>query len=121
MAERSSGRRRRGQERPVRDTGGITQSPWRQISYRTPPMEIISADALERIHQAGLSILKETGMKVLSDDARALYAGAGFDVTQMPGPIVPETPIEPSPIEALPTSPDAVSNEPPSPESTNDP
>ena len=80
MAERSSGRRRRGQERPVRDTGGITQSPWRQISYRTPPMEIISADALERIHQAGLSILKETGMKVLSDDARALYAGAGFDV-----------------------------------------
>ncbi|MEQ9487758.1 MAG: trimethylamine methyltransferase family protein [Alphaproteobacteria bacterium] len=86
MTEKTTSRRRRGQERPVRATGGITQSPWQQVTYRTPPMEIISADALERIHQAGLSILKETGMKVLSPDARALYAGAGFDVnndTQM--------------------------------------
>ncbi len=73
-------RSRRRPQRKTRISGRITQSPWKQLRYRHSPFELLSSDAVESIHQAGLSILQETGMLILSQQARALYAGAGFDV-----------------------------------------
>ena len=79
MTERSSARRRRA-ARSERSVGAITQRPWQQIRYRNRPVEILSADEIEAIHRAALTILEEIGLKVLSAEARAAFAGAGFDV-----------------------------------------
>jgi trimethylamine--corrinoid protein Co-methyltransferase len=59
----------------------ITQLPWKQLRYRHPPFELLSSDAIESIHRAGLSILQETGMLILSQQARQHYASAGFDLS----------------------------------------
>ena len=73
----------RGRRRPQRKTrvsGHITQSPWKPLRYRSAPFELLSQDALESIHQSALSILQETGMTVLSDEACQRYRAAGFDI-----------------------------------------
>ena len=79
MTERSSARRRRA-GRSQRTVGAISQQPWRPVVYHRPPVALISADELESIHQAALTILEEIGLKVLSAEARAAYSQAGFDV-----------------------------------------
>ena len=42
-----------------------------QLPYR--PIEILSADQVEAIHDTALTILEEIGMKVLEPTARALF------------------------------------------------
>ncbi|HVJ40902.1 MAG TPA: trimethylamine methyltransferase family protein [Dongiaceae bacterium] len=69
--------------RRERRSGGktIKQLPWRQ--YRNPykPIEAVSEDQLEAIHQASLRILEEIGIEFLDADARALLKEKGADVT----------------------------------------
>ncbi|MDH3448640.1 MAG: trimethylamine methyltransferase family protein [Gammaproteobacteria bacterium] len=72
-----TGRKRRGGRKP-RGSGAISQPPWKQLRYRHPPFDLLDADAIEAIHAAGLSILQETGMRILSQRAREYYAAAGF-------------------------------------------
>ena len=75
---------RRNRRRPARNTrqsGSIAQLPWKQLRYRHAPFELLSSDAVESIHQAGLSILQETGMLILSQQARQHYSSAGFDLS----------------------------------------
>ena len=71
---------RRRSQRKTRISGSITQPAWKPLRYRNAPTELLNEDALESIHHAALSILQETGMVILSDDARSRYAEAGFDV-----------------------------------------
>lgn len=78
--ERSSARRRPG--RPHREAGSIQQSPWAQLTRPYPPIDILSADQVQAIHEAGLSILEEVGMRVLLPEARRLYKSAGADVDE---------------------------------------
>ena len=73
-------RNRRGSRRADRVAGCITQPAWKALRYHHPPFELLSADALESIHQAALSILQETGMTILSQPACERYAEAGFEV-----------------------------------------
>ena len=75
----SQTRRRSG--RKTRISGSITQAPWKQLRYHNPPFALLGEDAIESIHQAALSILQETGMIILAENARELYAAAGFDVS----------------------------------------
>jgi trimethylamine--corrinoid protein Co-methyltransferase len=75
----SQTRRRNG--RNTRVSGSLTQSPWKRLCYRNPPFALLGEDAIENIHRAALSILQETGMIILAEHARDLYAAAGFDVT----------------------------------------
>ena len=75
-----SSKTRRRNTRKDRVSGSITQSPWKLLRYRNSPTELLSKDAIESIHQAALSILQETGMTILSDEARGRYAQAGFAV-----------------------------------------
>jgi trimethylamine--corrinoid protein Co-methyltransferase len=72
---RDSGRRR---ER--RTAGGLKQLPWR--TYRNPykPIEVLSADHLEAVHETSLRILEDHGMEFLDDEALALLKAAGADV-----------------------------------------
>lgn len=45
-----------------------------------PPTEILSADEIESIHQASLTVLKEIGINFLHPDARAILKKAGASV-----------------------------------------
>ena len=51
---------------------------WRQWQRPYAPVEQFSADQIEAIHAAALRVLRDIGMKVLSDEARNLYAQAGM-------------------------------------------
>jgi trimethylamine--corrinoid protein Co-methyltransferase len=77
MRRKSSSRRKLEQK-----TSGISQRPWKQLTYHQPPVALLSADEVERIHETALTVLREIGMKVLSPEARASYAKAGFAVDE---------------------------------------
>ena len=51
-----------------------------------PPIEQFSADEIEAIHEASLKVLRDIGIKVLNDEARALYVSAGM--TEEDGEII---------------------------------
>lgn len=55
----------------------IRQLPFARLVRPYPTLDILSADEVEAIHRAGLRILERLGMRVLSEEARRLYAGAG--------------------------------------------
>jgi trimethylamine---corrinoid protein Co-methyltransferase len=70
---------RRGQ-RAARSAGGVRQRPWKQPVYRYRPVELISADQVEAIHNTALQVLEEIGMKVLDGRAREYLRSAGAEV-----------------------------------------
>src|SRR5215212_10652110 len=55
--------------RERRSAGGIPRLPWRRIVNRFRPVEILSADHVEAIHEAGLRILRDVGVEVLGGRA----------------------------------------------------
>ena len=65
-------RRRRAAER-----GGGSGAPQPAGQPQSPfaPLDLISRDELESIHQAALSVLKEIGVDFLHDEARAMLSG----------------------------------------------
>jgi len=71
---------RRRSSRNTRVSGSLRQTPWKSLRYHNPPYALLGEDAVESIHQAALSILQQTGMIILAENARELYAAAGFDV-----------------------------------------
>lgn len=80
--EGTAGRRGGRSGRAGRTAGGgpIEQKPFRQPRRRLQVTEIVSADALEAIHDASLTILEDIGMDFLNADARALLQRAGARV-----------------------------------------
>jgi len=70
-------RRRRGVERAAGPVS--TQTP-AQPQLPFAPLEFVSTDALESIHQAALTVLKEIGVDFLHEGARAMLKDAGADV-----------------------------------------
>ncbi len=57
-----------------------TQKPFRQPVNAYPPTAAVSADELEAIHNASLTILEEIGIDFLHDEAKAILKAAGADV-----------------------------------------
>jgi trimethylamine--corrinoid protein Co-methyltransferase len=55
----------------------IAQLPRRKSLRRFPPMEIISGDEVEAIHEASLTVLEEIGMDFMLPEARDLLKQAG--------------------------------------------
>ena len=66
--------------RERRGRGGIKQVPWRR--YRNPykPIEVLSADQIEAIHDSSLKVLEEIGMDFLDEDSLAILKAAGAEV-----------------------------------------
>ncbi len=64
----------RGAERP------IGQQPWSQPRSPYAPTEAVSADELEAIHLASLTVLEEIGLDVLEEEAREILRAGGADV-----------------------------------------
>ena len=60
-----------------------SQRPWAQPRMRIRPVEILSADEIESIHDASLRILAGIGMDFLDPEARELLVAAG--ATNAPG------------------------------------
>ena len=74
------GRRSQRRVQRHREAGGLAQLPWRQVVNPYKPVELLSADQVETIHQASLSILEEMGIEFMSDRALRLLKEAGADV-----------------------------------------
>ena len=78
-ADRRSGRKSSG--RP-----GVSQQPWALLRNSYRPVEVLSADELEQIHEASLTILEDIGIAFLLPEALDILEAAGADVntsTQM--------------------------------------
>ena len=87
MTDAARTRGRRGRRRRERGAAGnghapttIEQPPAAQPKRLMAPAEVLSADEIEAIHQASVSVLRETGMDVLNTQARRLLADAGATV-----------------------------------------
>ncbi len=77
-ANRRNSPRRRGAPR-------LKQLPWRLPSNPYRPVEVLSADQLEAIHDASLRVLEELGIEFMSPEALEVLARAGADVDRASG------------------------------------
>ena len=75
--QRTGGRRGRAAKRQSSAVKGF-DAAWRNWVNPYPPIEQFSADEIEAIHEASLKVLRDNGIKVLSDPARAFYTKAGM-------------------------------------------
>lgn len=66
--------------RSRRQTGQIHQPPFGQVERRLAPLEILSVDEVERIHDTALRILARIGLRVLEPGARERFRQAGAEV-----------------------------------------
>ncbi len=71
-----AGRRRRRSERAASPAAGPPVQP--RLPF--PPLELLSADEVELIHRAALTVLEEIGVDFLHDEARAILKQAGADI-----------------------------------------
>jgi trimethylamine--corrinoid protein Co-methyltransferase len=70
----------RDSSRRRRVAGSFGQLPWRQHRNPYRPIEVLSADQLEAIHDASLRILEEIGMDFLDEEALSLLRTVGAEV-----------------------------------------
>ena len=77
---RSGGRAGKAQEQAAAAANPVPR--YRQLRNPYPPIEVFSADQIEAIQQASLTILKEMGIRVLLPEARDLLRQAGADVDE---------------------------------------
>ncbi|MDH4278235.1 MAG: trimethylamine methyltransferase family protein, partial [Acidimicrobiia bacterium] len=88
MTDAAQTRRRRGGRRRDSRTDGdnghgpapVEQPPAAQPRRSMAPAELLSADQIEAVHQASMTVLRDTGMDVLNAEARRLLADAGATV-----------------------------------------
>ncbi len=68
-----------------RTSGGIPRLPWRRLVNTLGPVELLSADQVEAIHRAALTILRDIGMQVLGGRALDRFAAAGARIEREDG------------------------------------
>jgi trimethylamine--corrinoid protein Co-methyltransferase len=73
---------REGRRRNLRESRGSGNRPlpWCAVENPYPPVEPLSADHVEAIHQASLRVLAESGLRILHAPSRDLLAAAGAAV-----------------------------------------
>jgi trimethylamine--corrinoid protein Co-methyltransferase len=76
------GRGGRSEMRARRSVAHGLGRPWSRLENRYPRYEILSADQLEAIHEASLTLLETQGLEVLCDEALATYRAAGAEVDE---------------------------------------
>lgn len=72
---------RRSARRPT-GVRSVPQRPWSQPRLPYAPIEILSADQIEAIHGAALTVLRDVGMRITEPKARGLLAAAGAAVDE---------------------------------------
>ncbi len=78
---RRGGRRRTDATGPQPDAAA-GKPFYARVRNPFPPVEILSEDEVEAIHQTSLRVLRDIGIKVLSTEARTLFASAGAIVDE---------------------------------------
>jgi len=73
--------RRRGRTRAARSAEPAL-TPLPRLENHFPPLEILSAEQVERILESALRVLEEAGLEIRSSAARAVYAAAGAAVDE---------------------------------------
>jgi len=76
MSDAPAPSRRRERARPNRASGPSLE-PLPRLSCPWAPLEVLSAEQVERILQAAFRVLEEAGLEIRSAAARAVYARAG--------------------------------------------
>ena len=76
----SETRPERRSRRPKPSQAAVPQLPFQQVINPYSPVEVLSQDQLERIHNASLTVLEEIGVNFLLDEARQILKQAGADV-----------------------------------------
>lgn len=75
--------RRRDGSRPRRQSGGaLPQLPWTDVRNPYPPLEMLAPHQLEAIHRATLRILGESGIELMSPEARDALRQFGAEVDE---------------------------------------
>ena len=77
MTRDRSRRRAEGRSEAPRDA---STAPFRLLQNPWPPLTVISPAAEDRLHEASVQILENTGIEFLDDEALDLFAQAGADV-----------------------------------------
>lgn len=78
MTEGTRVTRRRHRQR--RSVAAVQQLPWQRVRNPYPPLEVLSADQVEAILDAALTILETKGFRFLEDASRERLRSAGADV-----------------------------------------
>ncbi|MEM7294477.1 MAG: trimethylamine methyltransferase family protein, partial [Pseudomonadota bacterium] len=78
--ERKRRRRASSESQSKAPEPAIRQLPRQRIRSPFAPLEALTADQLEAVHDASMRILEEQGMEVMSAKARALFKAAGAEV-----------------------------------------
>ena len=88
---------------PRRVAGGVPRLPWRRIVNPLGPVEILSADQVEAIHRAALTILRDIGVQVLGIRALDRFEAAGARVDREDGARGPagQVRLDPAQVEEL--------------------
>lgn len=68
--------------RGSRTSSGIKQLPWRNHRNPYSPIQVITEDQLEAIHNASLRILEELGIEFLDEEALRILKQNGADVKE---------------------------------------
>ena len=81
QSSRTSRRRRTKNARSQHSAkAAIEQLPWQALRNPYAPTELLSADELQAIHEASLTVLEELGIYFLLPEARTILKAAGADV-----------------------------------------
>ena len=78
MARRSAARKR-GRRRNTQDSD-LAGKPFRHLTNPLSPVEVLSQEQSERIHDASMRILEEVGIDFLDDEVLSLWEAAGARV-----------------------------------------
>ena len=82
MARRGARRARSDKQDGADSTQAINQQPFFFTRSPFAPLQPLSTDQLEAIHQASMTMLEQTGVEVNSARARQLYKQAGAEVDE---------------------------------------
>ena len=82
MARRGARRARSDKQDGADSTQAINQQPFFFTRSHLAPLQPLSTDQLEAIHQASMTMLEQTGVEVNSARARQLYKQAGAEVDE---------------------------------------
>ena len=79
-------RREGGRGRRATDAH-LAQLPWQCVTNPYAPMEVLSTDQLEAIHQTSMRILEEVGIELMSARARETLRSIGAEVDDATGTV----------------------------------
>ncbi len=82
---RRGSRRRAGRDQRASGSAGLRQLPWAALDNRFAPLDPLTPDQLEAVHDASMRILEECGIEVTSARARRLFRDAGAEVDESGG------------------------------------